>query len=149
MCSVWRTDDDLPISSEFDFGESTVVFFVDFDILGTARTAVTVLVRDLDLFLFLTTSAGQRGGEGSSASFVTFPSDALGVDLSFYSSASSLFDDVAPVRRGEDAERHRDSGVKVQVDCGTGKRMWCLGQPSKCSDNNSKGGKDDDALDAW
>ena len=99
------------------------MFFVDFDILGAARTAVTVLVVDLDLFLFLTTSARQRGGEGSSASFVTFPSDALGVDLSFYSSTSSLVDDVAPVRRWEDAERDRDSGVKVQVDCGNGEGL--------------------------
>lgn len=50
------------------------------------------------------------------SSFVTFPSDALGGNLSFYSSTSSLVDDVAPVRRWEDAKRNRDFGVKVQGD---------------------------------
>ena len=113
----------VPITSEFYFGK-TFTFFVDFDILGAARTAVTVLVVDFDLFLFLTTSARQGGGEGRVASFVTFPSDALGVDLAFYSGTSSgrLFGNVAPVRRWEDAERNRNSGVKVQVDCGEGER---------------------------
>jgi hypothetical protein len=109
-----------PITSELYFWEA-VTFFKDLDLLGAARTVATVLVVDLNLF-FWTTSAGQRGGEGRVASFVTFPSDALGSDLSFYSSTSSLVDDVAPVRRWEDAERDRDFGVKVQGDCWRGLR---------------------------
>ena len=46
---------------------------------------------------------------------MTFPSDAL-VGLSLYPDASSFFSSVAPVRRREDTERDRDSGVKVQID---------------------------------
>ena len=107
---------DSPISSKLYFWEAGT-FLKNLDLLGAARTVAAVLVVDLNLFFFVT-SAGQRGGEGRVASFVTFPSDALGGDLSFYScTSSSLANDVAPVRRWEDAKRDRDSGVKVQGGC--------------------------------
>ena len=90
-------------------------FFVDREILFAARTAVTVLVVDFDLF-FKSASVWHRGGERRVASFVTFPSDALSGHLSFYSSLNRLVGNVAPVRRREDAERDRNFGVKVQID---------------------------------
>ena len=90
-------------------------FFVNGEVLLAARTAVTVLVVDLDLF-FKSTSAGHRSGKRRVASFVTFPSDALGGHLSFYSCLGSLVCNVAPVRRREDAEGNGNFGVKVQID---------------------------------
>lgn len=94
--------------------DGNVVFF-------TARTAFSILFVDFNLFLIVSSTilaAGKRGRERRVLGFVTFPSDAP-VGLSFYSDASSFFDSVAPVRRREDTERNRDSGVKVQIDeCG-------------------------------
>ena len=91
--------------------DGNVVFFA-------ARTAFTVLLVDFDLFLVVCSTifaAWKRGRERRVLGFVTFPSDAL-VGLSFDSDASSVFSSVAPVRRREDTERDRDSGVKVQID---------------------------------
>ena len=91
--------------------KGNVVFFA-------ARTAFTVLFVDFDLFLVVSgtiLARWKRGREGRVLGFVTFPSDAL-VGLSLYSDASSFFSSVVPVRRGEDTERDRDSGVKVQID---------------------------------
>ncbi|KAF6239576.1 hypothetical protein HO173_002120 [Letharia columbiana] len=88
--------------------DSNVVFFA-------ARTAFTVLSVDLDLFLVVSSTifaAWKRGRVRRVLGFVTFPSDAL-VGLSFYLDASSVYSSVAPVRRREDTERDRDSGVKV------------------------------------
>lgn len=91
--------------------DGNVVFFA-------ARTAFTVLFVDFDLFLVVSSTifaAWKRSGERRVLGFVTFPSDAL-VGLSLYPDASSFFGSVAPVRRREDTERDRDSGVKVQID---------------------------------
>ena len=90
--------------------DSYVVFFA-------ARTAFTVIFVNFDLLLVVpgTFSAWKRCRERRVLGFVTFPSDAL-VGLSPYSDASSFFSSVAPVRRREDTERDRDSGVKVQID---------------------------------
>ena len=73
---------------------------------------------DFDLFLVVSSTvsaAWKRGRDRRVLGFVTFPSDAL-VGLSLYSDASSFFSSVAPIRRREDTERDRDSGVKVQID---------------------------------
>lgn len=91
--------------------DSNVVFFA-------ARTAFTVLLVDFDLFLVVSSTifaTWKRSRERRVLGFVTFPSDAL-VGLSLYPDASSFFSSVAPVRRREDTERDRDSGVKVQID---------------------------------
>jgi hypothetical protein len=98
-------------------------FFVDTNFLLAARSAVKVFFTDGDLFLFVLgtfLAVGKSGGEGRVACLVTFPSDARSsrrkVGFSFYSDLSSVFDSVAPVRRREDTEGNRDSGVKVQID---------------------------------
>ena len=98
-----------------------VTFFLCVDsyvVFSAARTAFTVLFVDFDFFLLVPStifSAWKRRRERGVLGFVTFPSDAL-VGLSLYPDASSLFSSVAPVRRREDTERDRDSGVKVQID---------------------------------
>lgn len=120
---------DSPLSGKFYFWKMwrtvTAFFFlfVDVNFLSTARSAVEVFFADGDLFLFVLgtfLAIGKGGGEGRVASLVTFPSDARSprrkVGFSFYSNLSSLFDSVAPVRRREDTEGDRDSGVKVQID---------------------------------
>lgn len=118
---------DSPLSGKFYFWKVwwtvTAFFFVDVDFLLTARSAVELFFADGDLFLFVLgtfLAVGKSGREGRVASLVTFPSDARSprrkVGFSFYSSLSSLFDSVAPVRRREDTEGDRDSGVKVQID---------------------------------
>ena len=91
--------------------DSNVVF-------SAARTAFTALFVDSDLFLVVSSTifaAWKSGRKRRVLGFVTFPSDAL-VGLSIYPDASSFFSSVAPVRRREDTERDRDSGVKVQID---------------------------------
>lgn len=96
----------------------TIFLLVNSHVFFAARTAFTVLLVDSDLFLVVMStilSAWKGGREGGVLRFVTFPSDAL-VGLSFYPDASSFFSSVAPVRRREDTERDRDSGVKVQID---------------------------------
>jgi hypothetical protein len=85
----------------------------------TARTAVTIFFAS-DSNLFLRIVLFPRRKVGGERRVVTFPSGALlfwrETDLSFYMGLSSCFNGVAPVRRREDAEGDRDSGVKVQVD---------------------------------
>ena len=97
----------------------TVCLCVDSKVVfSVARTAFTVLFVDFDLFLVVSSTifaAWKRGRKRRVLGFVTFPSDAL-VGLSVYPNASSFFSSVAPVRRREDTERNRDSGVKVQID---------------------------------
>lgn len=97
----------------------TVFFCVDSNVVfSAARTAFTVLFVDSDLFLVVSSTilaAWKSGRNRRVLGFVTFPSDAL-VGLSIYPDASSFFSSVAPVRRREDTERDRNSGVKVQID---------------------------------
>jgi len=85
----------------------------------TARTAVTIFFTS-DTNLFLRIVLFPRRKVSGQRRVVTFPSGALlflrEIDLSFYMGLSSCFNGVAPVRRREDAEGNRDSGVKVQVD---------------------------------
>ena len=92
-----------------------IFLFVNSNVFFAARTAFTIVFVDLDLFLFVLSpvlATWKRSREGRVTSFVTFPSDAL-VYLSFYFHLSSFFGSVAPVRRREDTEGDRDSGVKV------------------------------------
>jgi len=123
----------LLISYDFYFGLISmmtavlvmVLLGVDSNVLFAARTAFTILFADSDLFLVVSITtilvAWKRCGEGGVLGFVTFPSDAL-ISLSFYSDLGSCFfnSSVVPVRRRKDAERDRDSGVKVQIDGGRG-----------------------------
>lgn len=123
-----RVGVDSPLSGKFYFWKvrrtvAAFFFFVDVNILLTARSAVEVFFADGNLFLFVPSpflAVRKSGGEGRVASLVTFPSDARSprrkVGFSFYSVLSSLFGSVAPVRRREDTEGDRDSGVKVQID---------------------------------
>ena len=98
-------------------GAITIFLCVNCDVVFfAARTAFTVLFVDFYLFLVVSSTASwKRGGDRRVLGFVTFPSDAL-VGLFLYSDASSFFSSVASVRRREDTERDRDSGVKVQID---------------------------------
>lgn len=96
-----------------------VLVGVDCNVLFAARTAFTILFTETNLFRVGSSTtilvAWKRCGYGG---FVTFPSDAL-ASLSFYSNLGSCFfssSSVVPVRRRKDAERDRDSGVKVQID---------------------------------
>lgn len=97
-----------------------VLVSVDSNVLFAARTAFTILFTIGDLFLVESSTTilvtWKRCGERGVLGFVTFPSDAL-VSLSFYSDLGSCFfsSGVVPVRRRKDAERNRDSGVKVQI----------------------------------
>jgi hypothetical protein len=102
----------VAISGEFYLGEAVAfTFFVHPELFLAART----------VFLFVATSGRQRGREGRVAFFLTFPSDALGGDFSFDSGDGSPNRNVVPVRRWKEAERDRDSGVKVQIG-------WCEGE---------------------
>ena len=136
-----------PLSGKFDFWEAfltvSIFLFVLCSVFSSARTAGTVLLVNLDFFFLVASTfpaVWKRGGEGRISRFVIFPSDARSsswkVGLSFYSDASSLCGSVAPVRRREDTERDRDSGVKGQIDLieGVLSRM-----PSEPFWNNSKG----------
>lgn len=119
----------LLVSCDFYFSVLSVVATVlvmvpvgvDSHVLFAARTAFTILFTENDLFLVGSSTsilvAWKRRREGGVLGFVTFPSDAL-VSLSFYSDLGCCFfsSSVVPVRRRKDAERDRDSGVKVQID---------------------------------
>jgi hypothetical protein len=121
---AWFT---VTFSGELDFWKPflrisiSTPLLVNSDVFLAARMAVTVFVVDSDLFFLvdgtILTVRG-RGGEGVSR-FGIFPSDARSSwksGFSFYSDPSSLCGSVAPIRRREDTERDRDSGVKVQID---------------------------------
>jgi hypothetical protein len=87
------------------------------DVFSSARTVVTILLTSyMNFFLAKLLVSGRETGRDG----VTFPSDAL---LSVWKADLSLevcrFGGdfcVAPVRRREDAEGNRNSGVKVQID---------------------------------
>lgn len=108
------------------------------------RMACTILLVDFDLFFLVVSSTilafRKRSREWRVSRFGIFPSDARSsrrkVGFSFYSDTSSLCCSVAPVRRREDTERDRDSGVKVQIGWSKGvfSRM-----PFEPFWNNSKG----------
>jgi hypothetical protein len=80
---------------------------------------VTILFAG-DVNFFLAELVVTRRKSGRERGVFFLPSDALlslwEVDLSFDVSLGGCFGGVAPVRRREDAERDRNSGVKVQVD---------------------------------
>ena len=95
---------------------------VDSNVLFAARTAFTILFSNSNLFLVVSRTTilavWKMGGEGRVFGFVTFPSDAR-FTLSFDFDLCCCFFftyNVVPVGRREDAERNRDSGVKVQID---------------------------------
>lgn len=76
------------------------------------RARTLFLNAELDFFL------SHRSGKGSRTSSI-FPFDArstIEIDFSLYSRLSSFRDSVTPVRRREDTEGDRDTGVKVQID---------------------------------
>lgn len=93
---------------------------------------VLFLNTKLDFFLSV-----NRSGKGSRISSI-FPFDArsvIEIDFSLYSNLSSFRDSVTPVRRREDTEGDRDTGVKVQID---GLLSVFSRMPSELSLNNSK-----------
>jgi hypothetical protein len=72
---------------------------------------VLFLNAEFDFFLF-------HRGKGSRSSSI-FPFGArstIEIDFSLYSRLSSFRDSVTPVRRREDTEGDRNTGVKVQID---------------------------------
>ena len=78
----------------------------------------------------------QRSGEGRVLRFVTFPSDARRCS-SFYLDAGGLGGVFVPVGGGEDAERNRDFGVKIQI-------AWIRGVRSlECLSNRTAIRKED------
>jgi hypothetical protein len=92
-----------------------------FDFFATTGTTTAFFV-DIGFFLLEAWAvfAGWKvEGEGGLLGFVTFPSDARSsrrkIGFSFYSDLSRFGGSVAPVRRREDTEGDRDSGVKVQL----------------------------------
>ena len=95
-----------------------VTLFVDASLLvASMRTAVVGADANVNFFLSVDTGVGKR----STSSI--FPSDArsgFDVNLSFYSSLSSLRDSVTPVRRREDTEGDGYARPKVQIDCPLG-----------------------------
>lgn len=95
-----------------------VTLFVDASLLvASMRTAVVGADANVNFFLSVDTGVGKR----STSSI--FPSDArsgFDVNLSFYSSLSSLRDSVTPVRRREDTEGDGYARLKVQIDCPLG-----------------------------
>lgn len=116
-----------PLSGQLNFWEAvltiSIFFLVYCYVFLAAGAAGTVLFVNLDVFFLVAgtiLAAWKRGGEGRVTRFVIFPSDARSssgrkVGLSCYSDTSSLCCSVAPVRRREDTEGNRDSGVKVQI----------------------------------
>jgi hypothetical protein len=93
----------------------------------TARTAVTIFFTS-NTNLFLRVVLFSRREVGGERRVVTFPSGALlfwrEIDLTLSMGFSCCFNGVAPVRRREDAEGNRDSGVKVQVDDLSGRELF-------------------------
>lgn len=118
---------DLPLSGDFYLWGSVSrisILLVDSDLfLPAGRTADSVFFVDMNLLLGSTVFAARKSrGDGSVASFVTFPSDARrGRSCSFYLDLSCFCcDSVTPIRGREDTEGDRDAGVKVQVGGGAG-----------------------------
>lgn len=98
------------------------VFLVDGHVLVTAGTTITVLSVNSDVVLVVlrTITSIDGGGEGRILGFLVFPS-ARKIGFSLYSDASRFLGGVAfvvGVRRREDREGDRDSGVKVQIAWG-------------------------------
>ncbi len=127
-----KEDRYVPLSRKLNLWEvvfSIMVFLVNCHVFFATWTAGTIFLVDFDLFLADTSTIStvrQRCREGRVSRFVTFPSNArrwLGeVGFSFYSNTSSLGGVFVPVRRWEDAEGDRDSGVKIQI-------AWSRGSP--------------------
>lgn len=95
-----------------------VTLFVDASLfVARVRTSVVGTDAYVNFFLSVDTGVGKR----STSSI--FPSDArsgIDLNLSFYSSLSSLRDSVTPVRRREDTEGDGYARLKVQIDCPLG-----------------------------
>lgn len=121
---IWES---LPFAGKFylrvvGVGLSVVVeavtLFVDASLfVARVRTAVVGTDAYVNFFLSVDTGVGKR----STSSI--FPSDArsgIDLNLSFYSSLSSLRDSVTPVRRREDTEGDGYARLKVQIDCPLG-----------------------------
>lgn len=103
-------------------GES-VTLFVNASLFEARMTAVfgTDAFVGTDSYVNFFLSVKSRVGKRSTCSI--FPSDArsaIDLNLSFYSSLSSLRDSVTPVRRREDTEGDGDTRLKVQIDCPLG-----------------------------
>jgi len=115
----------VPLSGKLNFWETVfavMVFLVNCHVFFATWTAGTIFLVDFDFFLADTSTIStvrQRRREGRVSRFVTFPSNArrcLGeVGFSFHSNTSGLGGVFVPVRRWEDAEGDRDSGVKIQI----------------------------------
>jgi hypothetical protein len=109
----------------------------------TARTAVTIFFAcELNLFLYvLLIPTRKAGGERR---IVTFPSGALvglgKTNLSLNMGLCGAATGVAPVRRRENAEGNRYSGVKVQVDDSSGRE-----NPSRMPFDVPKGRQEGDS----
>lgn len=94
----------LPLTGEFNLGG-----------VVAGSTAVVLLHTQINLFFSVETRIGELSRRPSSI----FPFDARSgfeIDFSLYSRLSSFRDSVTPVRRREDTEGNRDTGVKVQID---------------------------------
>lgn len=113
---------DSLLSGKLDFWKvvalAVSVFLVDGHVVVvTAGTTITVLSVDSDVVLVTSVDGG---GEGRVLGFLVFPS-ARKIGFSFYSDASRFLGGVVGVvgvRRREDREGDRDSGVKVQIAWG-------------------------------
>ena len=123
-CILYKWMGDPPLSGKLNFWEAVLrimIFLVNSDVFFATWTAGTIFLVDFDLFLVDTSSippVRQRCREGRVSRFVTFPSDARRwgeAGFSFYSNTGGLGGIFVPVRRWEDAERDRDSGVKIQI----------------------------------
>jgi len=133
----------VPLSGKLDFWEVVfmmMVFLVNCHVFFATWTAGTTFLVDFDLFLADTSTIStvrQRRREGRVSRVVTFPSNArrcLGeVGFSFYSNTSGLSGVFVPVRRWEDAERDRDSGVKIQIAWSRGVRSRMPFEPLRQS----------------
>ena len=122
---LYERKGDSPLSGKLNFWEAVlgiVIFLVNSNVFFATWTAGTIFLVDFDLFLVDASSippVRQRCREGRVSRFVTFPSDARRwwgkAGFSFYSNTGGLGGIFVPVRRWEDAERDRDSGVKIQI----------------------------------
>ena len=144
-CRLYFWKGDSPLSRELDFWEAVLgimVFLVNSDVFFATWTVGTIFVVDFDLFLVDASSippVRQRCSEGRVSRSVTFPSDVRRrwgeAGFSFYSNTGGLGGIFVPVRRWEDAEWDRDSGVKIQI-------AWIRGALSRMPfepSSNSKG----------
>ena len=104
-----------PISGELDFGHTvTAVAFVKVTAVAVVGFVARAVLVDAKVFLVAARTVFLVGEIELEGRVAIFPSDALLVDLSFYSGLSSLCCDVVTVRRREDAEWYRDSTFKIQ-----------------------------------